>query len=108
MSDQRLLERAALAAGIGPVLCYERARNCLRIGNRRNYSLWRPLDDDKDALRLAAHLQLDVEWFTNLQFVCVSRRGFGENIGWLDDAARPGALRRAIVLVADQIGSTLP
>lgn len=107
MSDQRLLERAASAAGLGPILCYERARNCLRIGNRRNYRLWRPLDDDKDALRLAAHLQLDVEWFTNLQFVSVSHCGFGENIGWLDEAGRPGALRRAIVIVADQISSIL-
>lgn len=53
MNDQKLLERAARAAGIGPILCYESSRNCLRIGDRKQYRLWRPLDDDGDALRLA-------------------------------------------------------
>jgi len=53
MSDRELLELAAKAAGIRPVLCYETARNCLRIGTRSAYFLWRPLTDDGDALRLA-------------------------------------------------------
>lgn len=108
MTDRELLELAARAIGLGPVLCYESARNCLRIGNRDNYSLWRPLSDDSDALRLAATLQLDVIWFANMQYVTVERRGFGENIGWVEDAGRSGALRRAITVVAAQIGRTMP
>ena len=57
---------------------------------------------------LAATLQLDVIWFANMQYVTVERRGFGENIGWVDDAGRAGALRRAITVVAAQIGRTMP
>lgn len=34
ISDQQTLELAAKAAGVVPVLCFESARNCLRIGNR--------------------------------------------------------------------------
>ena len=56
MSDQQILKLAAKAAGIGPVLCFESARNCLRIGDRESYRLWRPLDDDGEALRLAIKL----------------------------------------------------
>ena len=61
MSDQQLLELAAKAAGIGPVLCYESARNCLRIGNRKSYSLWRPKQDDGDSFRLACALRIGVD-----------------------------------------------
>jgi hypothetical protein len=52
MTDRELLERAAKAAGMSPILCYESARNCLRIGDRKKYRLWRPLTDDGDAFRL--------------------------------------------------------
>lgn len=69
---------------------------------------WYPLGDDGQAVRLAVQLQLSILWFTNMQYVMVERRGFGENIGWTDDADRGGALRQAITVVAAQIGSTLP
>ncbi|WP_017736455.1 hypothetical protein [Pseudomonas sp. CBZ-4] len=69
---------------------------------------WQPLSDDAQALRVSVVLQLSILWFTNLQYVMVERRGFGENIGWTDDADRGGALRQAITVVAAQIGSTLP
>ena len=69
---------------------------------------WQPLSDDVQAMRLAVDLQLSILWFTNLQYVMVERRGFGENIGWTDDADRGGALRQALTVVAAQIGSTLP
>lgn len=58
MNDRELLEMAAKAAGIGPKLCYESARNCLRIGDRKSYWLWSPLSDDGDALRLAVEIYL--------------------------------------------------
>ena len=44
---------------------------------------WQPLSDDVQALRVAVELQLSILWFTNLQYVMVERRGFGENIGWI-------------------------
>lgn len=61
MEDRALLEMAAKAAGIRPVLCYEAARNCLRIGGRDSYRLWRPLQDDRDALRLLVDLNFEIE-----------------------------------------------
>lgn len=69
MSDKELLELAAKAAGIGPVLCYETRRNCLRIGTRDKYELWRPLTDDGDALRLAVELNIDITMYPAIQEV---------------------------------------
>jgi hypothetical protein len=60
VNDRELLEMAAKAAGIGPKLCYESARNCLRIGDRKSYWLWSPLNDDGDALRLAVSLGIPI------------------------------------------------
>lgn len=104
MNDRELLEKVAKTADVGPVLCYESARNCLRIGDRKSYSLWRPLADDGDALRLAVKLGL---------VVCVMREpGFtgvylpAERIGGrYDEVQHHGddpyaATRRAIVKVA--------
>lgn len=59
-SDHHLLEFAALAIGLGPVLCYEKRRNCLRIGDRESYTLWRPLTHAKDAVALQEKLRLVV------------------------------------------------
>lgn len=56
--DRELLEKAARAAGIGSVLCYESKRSCLRIGDRESYQLWRPIDNDSDAFQLAVKLRL--------------------------------------------------
>lgn len=64
MTDKSMLIDAAHAAGIGPVLCYESARNCLRIGDRESYVLWRPLQDDGDLFRLAASIQHQIEYVT--------------------------------------------
>lgn len=60
MSDGDMLKLAAKAAGIGPVYCYEKRRNCLRIGDKKSYAIWNPLSDDADALRLAVRCRLDV------------------------------------------------
>jgi len=62
MTDRELLELAAKAAGQAPVLCYESKRNCLRIGDRDRYRLWRPLTDDGDALRLAVRLKIPIQF----------------------------------------------
>lgn len=58
--DHHMLEFAALAIGLGPVLCYEKRRNCLRIGDRESYTLWRPLTHAKDAVDLQEKLGLVV------------------------------------------------
>lgn len=112
MNDRELLEMAALAAEIGPKLCYESARNCLRIGDRKSYWLWSPLSDDGDAMRLAVKLGL---------VVCVMKDAGltgvyipAEHIGGKYDAGETyyltdpyAATRRAIVRAAAEIGQTM-
>lgn len=110
MNDRELLDLSAKAVGIE----LEENRHCpsggMWIVDKKSGLdvVWSPLTNDGDAMRLATSLQLSILWFTNLQYVMVERRGFGENIGWTDDADRGGALRRAITVVAAQIGTTFP
>lgn len=107
MTDHELLQLSAKAMGYE--LEYRRGSDAFYYDDPESgREQWQPLSDDVQALRLAVVLQLSVLWFTNLQYVMVERRGFGENIGWTDDEDRCGALRQAITVVAAKIGSTLP
>lgn len=105
MTDRELLELAAKAVGVAPVLCYESARNCLRIGDRKGYALWRPITDDGDALRLAVK--------TGEPFVVRSR--CVTTMGGLKEDFDPAvsgddlrATRLAIVRAAAAIGEAMP
>lgn len=69
---------------------------------------WDPLEDDGDALRLAADLDINIEWFPKQRYVSAGRLGVGENIGWVDESGRRGALRRAITVAASRIGRAMP
>lgn len=102
MSDRELLERAAKAAGIGPTLCYESRRNCLRLGERDSYRLWRPLTDDGDAFRLAIKLNIHIMRFETMTTTqpLFSVYAFDER----DDGDPYAATRRAIVRAAAEIG----
>lgn len=105
MSDREMLELAAKAAGVGPILCFESARNCLRIGDRDSYRLWRPLDSDGDALRLASKLEIGLHW-------CISGRIYAHNHGGIETCEssredRERNLRRAIVCAAAEIGKSM-
>lgn len=102
MSDQKLLELAAKAAGIAPVLCFESARNCLRIGDRESYRLWRPLDDDGDALRLAVKLGVCIVFMEDHDSVGAEHSAHGVMI---IEAMDEYGTRRAIVRAAAEIGS---
>ncbi len=109
MNDRELLELAAKAFGIGPVLCYESARNCLRIGPRANYRLWRPLDDDSDALKIAMRLGICIQFIPECDTVQVyQERETGEcfnvHVAGLGDIET----RRVIVQAAAEIGKTMP
>lgn len=107
MTDHELLKLSAKAMGFE--LEYRRGSDAFYYDDPDSgREQWHPLSDEVQALRLAVVLQLSILWFTNLQYVMVERRGFGENIGWTHDADRGGALRQAITVVAAQIGSTLP
>jgi hypothetical protein len=107
MTDHELLRLSAKAMGFE--LEYRSGSDAFYYDDPESgREQWQPLSDEGQAIRLAVHLQLNILWFTNLQYVMVERSGFGENIGWTDKADRGGALRQAITIVAAQIGSTLP
>lgn len=107
MTNNELLQLSAKAMGFE--LEYRRGSDAFYYDDPDSgREQWDPLGDEGQAVRIAVELQLSILWFTNLQYVMVERRGFGENIGWTDDADRGGALRQAITVVAAQIGSTLP
>ena len=104
MDDIELLEMAAKAAGYQ--VEWVKNSGCLyRCEEEVGREQFDSLDDDGDALRLAADIGLDIMWLTSQQSVCASRRGIGEIIGWLDDSGRAGALRRAITVAAAKIGA---
>lgn len=98
-TDRKLLRLAAKAAGIKVhgladkfVAQHDMGRDGLCIANDRGGdSLWNPLTDDGDALRLAVKLGLTVSPTGNLDFVfaCV-------------------ATRRAVVRAAAEIGKETP
>lgn len=101
-TDRELLELAAKAAGIDGV--YSPRSNA--IVNEDGY--WMPLNDDGDALRLAAKLELEVLVFHGYGEVWADSldgtvRGIAE---FTDDRATD--YRRAIVEAAASIGESLP
>lgn len=108
-TDRELLELAAKAAGIAPVLCYETARNCLRIGGRKSYSLWRPLTDDGDALRLAVKLDIHISLYgkdTGITTWIVREEAETFHADYGDDPC--SSVRRAIVRAAAELGRVTP
>lgn len=102
MEDRELLELAAKAAGYVIHGFYEDGTPELDVG-----TVWNPLTDDGDALRLAVKLRLDVNiedeaqvtWWQgeDLESICVP---------FEDDEC--AAARRAIVRAAAEIGRSMP
>jgi len=105
MSDQKLLELAAKAAGIGPVLCYEAMRNCLRIGTRESYKIWFPLTGSDHAMSLAVKLGICIVFFEERDKVAAEQSRLRAIAFESLDAA---GTRRAIVRVAAEIGEAMP
>lgn len=106
MIDQQLLELAAKAAGMPPPYD-EHGIFSAWVGDPVHGHWWNPLEDDGDALRLAADLCINIEWFPGMKFVQACRFGIGEIIGWVDESGRSGSLRRAITVAAAKIGKAL-
>lgn len=108
-SDRELLELAARAAGIGPVIGFA-AESCeLMIGTRNNMRYWRPLTDDGDALRLAVKLGLDITFYNGYQEVHADSASGDQLSPAIEEYGedRFSATRRAIVRSAAEIGRTM-
>ena len=102
MSDQKLLELAAKAAGI-------KHNPSLSAACRGERIWWNPLINDGDALRLAARLQIDVLYDGFIVFAewenphAIDREQVYETLG-TDPYA---ATRHAIVRAAAEIGRAM-
>ena len=111
MTDRKLLELAAKAAGL-EVLSME-TKDCLAV--RRDYcnhDYWNPLTDDGDALRLAVKLNLSIHYDTNPDSaIVVVTAPWSDDWSdfqweeWFDCGNNPyTATRRAIVRASAEIG----
>jgi len=114
MNDRELLELAAKAAGYsGAWIKWPGARHPLNaeLGffHGSDGTVWRPLSDDGDALRLAVKLHIDLKSWDEVVRVWVGDHESHEVIAAIEQPCGPGfdiyaATRRAIVLAAAEIG----
>lgn len=100
MSDRKLLELAAKAAG------YRGYQDgCAIVGERGQSITWNPLTDDGDALRLAVKLEIGV--LPSMEQVSARNPSY---TGWINENAPRdpyAATRRAIVRTAAEIGKRM-
>lgn len=112
MEDRELLEMAAKAAGIKGE--WSERGKCIAVSNGDGLTMqwWRPLDDDGDALRLAAKCKLVVHFWIEDESVSVAKSlPNGDAPGDLDpswEADERGDYRRVIVRAAAAIGKVMP
>lgn len=98
-TDKELLELAAKAAGIDGFW----AEDGLNISSNGITSIWNPLTDDGDALRLEITLKLDAHWD-----VCSKTWGiYRDADGFYRALARDADRKRATTTAAAEIGRTM-
>ena len=107
MTDRKLLELAAKAAGLSISWDCGRARvdGAGFTGHVPNYYYWNPLEDDGAVLRLAVKLNMTIRCYGGN--TCAQTTTPGGPSAYVDEMniADPGAAtRRAIVRVAAEIG----
>ena len=117
MADRELLELTAKAAGIEfadqnneDVQIQQYVKDAFVL---KNGSIWNPLTDDGDALRLAVKLHINIEHLKTLQTkmfneVAASPHGRGDCIAFENiENDLYAATRRAIVRAAAEIGKKM-
>lgn len=107
MSDKRLLEKAAKAAGmnLGEIFVFTSAEKWVGWRDQHNTMRgWNPLANDDEALRLAVKLQIDIEWecMQDEASMCAYRRS--KEGSYFTALEAPSDYRRAIVRAAASIG----
>lgn len=111
MTDRGLLELAAKAAGLiivdedDDLTLYVISQHDKKNGDEYG-ERWAPLEDDGDALRLAAHLKIDIEWQSTNPFPEDTVEAYRRNPeGEFFCAMYPEEdYRRAIVRAAAELG----
>lgn len=111
MSDTELLRLAALAAGLPMSVewnCAAEGRGIIIGHGNGDLRPWNPLNDDGEALRLAASLSISID--VNGMFVHADMRHSANDLGYVEEnsARNDGdimvAIRRAIVRAAAMLG----
>lgn len=107
-TDRELLELAAKAAGYTNFE-WEFDVSLPRIYNPSGFMTgWNPLTDDGDALRLAAKLEIDIEFHVNVEAIAWCRMANGEQRHVTKEhGLSMEATRRAIVRAAAEIGRNM-
>ncbi|HBP5766335.1 TPA: hypothetical protein L5705_002648 [Pseudomonas aeruginosa] len=100
MNDRELLELAARAAGIDPVLAEP-----INFSTGVEY-YWNPRDDDGDALRLAVKLRFDISVEREIQVSWWQGESL-ETVTWPLGDDPFAAARYAIVRAAAEIGKSM-
>lgn len=109
-TDRELLELAAKAAGFDFIQwtagtwTFGQETQCRPDGG----DVWNPLEDDGDALRLAAKLEIDIEFHVNVEAIAWFRMANGEQRHVTKEhGLSMEATRRAIVRAAAEIGRNM-
>lgn len=110
MTDKELIKLAAKAVGIIHPGGEHSVYNDGRVWDCKDLRWWNPLADDGDALRLAAKLQIDLDWQETSGFPEPTVEAYRKK--W-DDAYFCASedkehYRRAIVRAAAEIGRSIP
>jgi hypothetical protein len=113
-TDRELLQAAAKAAGYWddgyrPTIRDAEGWICIRPADDKCMfqSIWAPLTDDGDALRLAVKLELCIDFYRrpDCAYVCASKADMSlERNEWFKDGEAEAATRRAIVRAAAALG----
>ena len=108
-NDRELLEYAANAAGFqvdkrASFMTWRDSQRLALFSPNGGHTLWNPLTDDGDALRLAVKLKIDVYLDENMVETAESRGGFHSETYGNDQYA---STRRAIVRAAAEIGKQM-
>ena len=116
MTDRELLELAAKAAGYqidGPASKYMvqgyTFDSLLRLNEQGGHSVWNPLTDDGDALRLVVKFRMMIDFITAPNSWMVGCTVAASSAGnFYEKGFTAEATRRAIVRAAAEIGKGKP
>ena len=110
MADRELLELAAKAAGIANTPTFMRLAGNEGINRGPLQSLWNPLADDGDALRLAVKLNFNIyscDLYSIAEFISDGLKYAATKKEYCDSETKYAATRRAIVRAAAEIGKAM-
>lgn len=105
MGEREMLELAARAAGLKPFTAW--GKSFVMGDGSAPKPEWNPLEDDGDALRLGAKIEMEMELNKGHCF-CRALHGSPGGVTEFDKDDTLRAIRRAITRAAAEIGKAMP